>query len=192
MRMKVLLGLSLFLVILGSVQAIGVTYPLPSELELLRGESGRFWFQIQNVAGTGNQFCKYSIEDLGLSYAFDNPNGIEILEGMMFDVYGTINVNSNDEIKLYQGKVRVECSPETKTEGTGASVVKTLSVPIKVNIVEIRTHENMIIPDKPNPYLDFLNKYHLHIFSICCIIVMISISYYYLVKKRSKNEVNNN
>jgi len=180
-----------FLLLVGVVNAIGVTYPLPSVLELERGEGGRFWFQIQNTEGKETIHCTYTISGLDLEWEFDNIKGVDIKIGAVSDVYGSIIVPSQATFGEYDGTVKVDCySPEVLENVTGGKIVKGFNVPIKVSVVEVRTQENMPLPAKPSPFWDFLNAYHWHIISVCSVVIAGSICYYYIFRsRRAKSEI---
>ncbi|MBD3248819.1 hypothetical protein GF336_02125 [Candidatus Woesearchaeota archaeon] len=135
------------LIILSQLAFAGVTNPLPSELNLLKGESGRFKFQVQAIESQEDMECIPSIEeDTALDVEFDEDT-IIVSAGSIKEVYGTVTAPKN--IGTYVQNFCVSCQPSSSAAGT--SVKKdTCGLPITVNVVLERERENMTVePEKP-------------------------------------------
>lgn len=137
-----------------SVNALAVTNPLPTVLELARGESGRFWVQIQNLAGDPEDIqCTYSVS-LSLPAEFDNKETIVIAASSTYDAYGTVTIPADADLGQYDGIVEVGCQKISVMQSniTGSKISQGFQVPMTVSVVEKRTKENMILPEKPSPF----------------------------------------
>jgi flagellar basal body-associated protein FliL len=126
----------------------GVTNPLPSNIELLKGDSERFKFQIQALHSESDLICTYEFENenMAFSVVFDEDETL-VPSGELKYVYGTVNLPKNIDFGTYSENFCVNCVPVTKTSGTGV-VIKTCGLPIKVNVVEERTRDNLYVPEK--------------------------------------------
>lgn len=139
----------LALLVLSSFALAGVTNPLPTELNLEQGESGRFKFQIQTVASNQELSCNYYLtnEEKNFDVRFD-PDNIIVPAGTVREVYGTVKVPRNLAYGNYVEEFCISCYPTDSP--TGAAVaVETCGLPLNVNVVEQRTTENMNVPPKP-------------------------------------------
>jgi len=170
-----------FLFSVVSLEAIGVTRPVPHDIELMRGESARFVFEIQAVTSTEKVACIYSISDLGpLIIEFDEEEAI-IDAGSIKKVYGTVSVHEDAEYKTYNGKLCVTCGVAMENEASGSSVKTTIgSSPFNINIVEFRGKEIKQIDDKVQ------KKYYLEIIIIASILILIIGVCYHLKHKKKK------
>jgi len=143
------------LLILLQIVAAGVTNPLPTELNLLKGESGRFKFQVQTVASNQEVECTSTLGDeYPLEVVFD-PSIIIVPGGVVQDVYGTVTVPDEIDFGTYESNFCISC---VSTEGTAGTSVKidTCDLPIKVNVVDERIKDNMYIPPKPSDYTSMI------------------------------------
>jgi len=134
------------------VYAYGVTRPLPYELELLRGESDRFKFQIQVVPSEYEKKCSYSIKE-GFPLEVTFPETALVSPGQRKDIIGTITVPKNTNFGTYTGELCVHCEDAIEQAGT---VVKqdVCGYPLKVNVVATRTRDNMPIPVEEKPFIN--------------------------------------
>ncbi len=144
----------IILAVLLIVQAVnaGVTNPLPSEIELLKGESARFKFQIQAIADPETVICSMSLDDsTNLIISFDEDE-VLVEGGTIKEVYGTVTAPRGLTYGNYSGSFCISCD---RTEGApGVSVkINTCDLPINVAVVKQRTRQNMNIPEKPFPIL---------------------------------------
>lgn len=136
------------LLILSSAALAGVTNPLPTELNLKPGESGRFKFQIQTVASNQELNCRYYLTEASvLSVKFD-PAEIVVPAGTVREVYGTVKASRSLDYGAYAEKFCISCFPTSSPSGA-AVAVETCDLPIKVNVVEERAKDNMYVPPKP-------------------------------------------
>ncbi|MCX6707765.1 MAG: hypothetical protein NT001_06545 [Candidatus Woesearchaeota archaeon] len=132
--------------------AFGVETPVPSLIQLLRGESGRFRFQIQLSSDEPeNMFCSYVLKNVSdLIIEFDNPGPLEIAPGKSTVVLGTVTAPATAEPGKHTENFCVSCRKANNPEG--AAVMGVYCTPeINVEVVDSRTRENMQIPPKPAP-----------------------------------------
>lgn len=161
---------------------MGGSEPILEKGWLLRGESSRFYFEI-NCDTDVKQTCTYSVSGLDpLTVVFDE-NGVTIDPHTTIEVFGTVSIPSDASIKTYQGDIDVSCSPYVE-EGVSGSVVKqTFHLPFGVKVVE-KIEER---PAKKFPIPEV--EYQLTTFGIFVIIVLIvivaSIGIYWAKKKRT-------
>ena len=173
------------ILVLSQIAFAGVTNPLPTELNLLKGESGRFKFQIQTVASNQEIDCVYRLEkEFPLEVEFD-PAEITVPAGAVRDVYGTVTVPGEVDFGIYEANFCISCEP---SQGMGGTAVKvnTCDLPIKVNVVATRDKENMFIPPKP-----FEITIGMVIIALIVILIVAGIGYYlwragYLKPKKKK------
>ena len=139
------------MLIISQIAYAGVTNPLPTELNLFKGESGRFKFQIQTVASNREVECNYRLaEDSPLIVEFD-PAEITVPAGTVREVRGTVTVPEEVGFGTYEEKFCISCRPTAGQTGTSVAI-DTCDLPIKVNVVSERTKDNMYIPPKPSPF----------------------------------------
>ena len=178
---KIFTLMFLFLFLFSSVLAIGVSYP--NDLELLRGESGRISFSVQLVKITQKSICTFAMENMAsLRLEIDVGNETVFDANSINYVYGTITVPSDAELKIYEGKLRVSCAPQIELQGSGSKITQSMGVPIKVNVVETRTKENLIVPPKPFDWF-----WVIIISSIVAIIIVSGLSLYVYKKRKPKD-----
>ncbi len=177
---KSLIYLGMILVLTQIVLA-GVTNPLPTELNLLKGESGRFKFQIQTIASNQEVECTSILpEDSIFDIDFDPPT-IIVPAGTVRDIYGTVSVPRDIDFGTYEESFCIGCTPTTGQEGA-AVTIETCGLPIKVNVVAERTRDNMYIPPKPFP---FIGK----VIVVAVILVTLAIIIYLVWKKKHEKPV---
>jgi len=148
--MKKILICTIMVLILSSIVFAGVTNPLPTELNLLKGESGRFKFQVQTITSDQEVECTSSLSEESIFTIDFDPSTITVPAGTVRDIYGTINVPKNLEYGTYEETFCLSCKPTQSSEGA-AVLIETCNLPIKVNVVSERTRDNMYIPPKPFP-----------------------------------------
>lgn len=173
----ILLG-AMFLVSLASVSALGVTRPLPYDLELLKGETGTFSFEIQVLASEGDMTCEYSFNGLdNFGISFQKPI-LEIDSGSSANVYGTVTVPENTALGEYSGTLSVSCGPAGNDKG---STVKTTisGSPFNIKVVETREEplEEMIIPEE--------KEYPSSTLIIVIVLTVIAIIIYYIYRTKA-------
>ena len=180
--------LMLFLTLLISIQtvwALGLTGIIPMDLKLVRGDSARFYFQIQAVMESNKQSCTYSVSGLDpLVITFDQKE-VMVNSGEIKDIYGTISVPNNAPIKSYSGDLTVSCAPHIEGEASGSVIHKTLIVPFTASVVET-TGERAVreIPEKKKTTIPSLTVYTIIILIILIVVVGVS----YFVNKRNKKK----
>jgi hypothetical protein len=126
----------IFLTVLLSIQivsSLGLTRPT-SGINLLRGDSTQFSFQIQAVTSTEDQSCTYSMSGLDpLIITFDE-NQVIVKAGEIKNVYGTVSIPDDAEIKKYTGEITVKCKPQV--EGVSGSLIqRTMISDFSVSVV---------------------------------------------------------
>ncbi len=169
----------------------GVTNPQPTELELMKTESGRFKFQIQTITNPSSILCTYSLEgDSPLIVEFDDDEVLVEANTKKY-VYGTVTVPENIEQKISfdtQGYMVFEenfCVSCGSADGiAGASVqINTCDLPITVRVVSQRTRDNMYVPPKPLPAPE-LPVPGIIIVSLIIVVIAIIASYVYVYRRR--------
>ncbi len=144
------------ILMIAQIAYAGVTNPLPTELNLFRGETGRFKFQIQTVASNQELECLFYLsEESPLQVTFD-PATIIVPAGTVRDVYGSVFVPRDLKFQTYEENFCISCAPTEGAAGTSVKI-ETCDLPIKVNVVQERTRDNMFVPPRPFPlYLKIL------------------------------------
>lgn len=184
--------ISLFIVILPLVNAIvGVSNPLPSNINLYKGESGRFKFQIQNNLDPEAKTCEVTLEgDSPLVVEFDD---LEFLVGAksIKEFYGTVNVPSDEsradenkdplEYKKYSQSFCVKCSGSSQTEGAQIQNIA-CGFPINVNVVTERIKSNAYVPPKPEEPTNLIAT----LIILAGILVIIYLIYNIIEKRKKK------
>lgn len=182
MKKRILLSLIVLLYIIQIVHA-GVTNPQPSELELMRGESGRFKFQIQTLTNPSGVLCTYSIVgEPALIITFDDDEK-EVDANSKEYVYGTVTVPKNitehlssDSLSLLFFEENFCVSCRNLVGYGGASVqINTCDLPINVRVVKERTRENMYILPLPPPPMP-APKFPLTNLILISVVIIIAIS----------------
>lgn len=162
----------------------GVTNPLPTEIELLKGESARFKFQIQAVAHPYAVRCTYSLEEEPIfRVSFDSAETI-VEGGKTKDVYGTVTAPRKLDYGGYSATFCVSCKDIQTPPQPGANVeILTCGLPININVVKERTRENMFVPPKPREplFMPFVG-------AVIIIIILLMIILYFLIKNRKKEK----
>jgi hypothetical protein len=175
--MKQIVAIIGLLLSISPVFAIGVSYP--NELELMNNEAGRISFSVQLVQ-METSTCRFSIEGIEpLTWELDKGNEITFEAGSINHLYGTISVPKDAEERLYEGKIKVQCVPHVELEGSGSRITQSMNVPIKVNVVNNRTKENLFVPPKPADWF-------LVIIIIAVVAVIIISMVVYNVRRRNK------
>lgn len=140
------------------IVSAGVSYPLPTNLELLKGESGRFKFQIQNVGKPDTVICTATLGDSLLIVEFDEEEMV-VAGGAVKSFYGTVtvpddyshsSVGFNPTSEEYTQTFCIQCKGESTTPGATIQI-RSCDLPINVKVVDIRTKENMFVVPKPAP-----------------------------------------
>jgi len=167
-----------------SACSLGVTRPVPYDIELMRGESAGFVFEIQAVTSMERQSCTFGISGLdGLDLEFEEED-VTVDAGSIANVYGTVSAPGNAEIKMYSGTLTVSCG-SAEAEEAGGSVVKTTvgGSQFNVNVVEFRDSDIRNISPPPEQAPDYTI-----IIIIVAIILIILVAgvYYYLGNKKRK------
>lgn len=163
-------------------QSLGVTRPVPYDIELMRGESAGFTFQIQAVTSTERLLCSHSIGGLDpLEIAFEEEGAV-VDAGSIKNVYGTITVPDDAEIKTYNGRLTVSCGVYSPEDVSGSAVRTTIGgSPFNVNVVELRGSDIREIEPPPKPV-----DYTTIIIALIIIIIVAAGVYYWLRKSRKK------
>ncbi|MBW2980808.1 hypothetical protein KY360_05320 [Candidatus Woesearchaeota archaeon] len=149
--MRKIILLMLGMLIISQIAYAGVTNPLPTELNLFKGESGRFKFQIQTVASNREVECNYRLaKESPLVVEFD-PAGITVPAGTVREVRGTVSVPEEVDFGTYEEKFCISCRPTAGQTGTSVAI-DTCDLPIKVNVVSERARDNMFVAPKPSVF----------------------------------------
>jgi len=163
-----------------NIKSLGVTRPIPYNIELMKNESAGFMFEIQAVTSTERLLCTFSIDGLdGLDLGFREKEVI-VEAGSIKNVYGTVTVPADAEVKTYNGKLYVSCEA-TEKEGVSGSTVKTSigGSRFDVKVVELREKEIKEIAP-PHEADDYMMVIIIAIIAI--VLTVIVIIYYYRLK----------
>ncbi|MBW3004045.1 hypothetical protein KY337_05775 [Candidatus Woesearchaeota archaeon] len=171
--MKKLITLLLVLLVAQFVFA-GVTNPLPSELQLLKGESGRFKFQIQNINKPTAVECSLELEGSFLDVEFDD-DVVTVDANAISEFYGT--VKAPKELGKYTQNFCVKCAPIDQASGA-AVTVDSCGLPINVNVVLTKTRENMTVENKSSNMLPVI--------IVIIVLVVIFLLYWYMLRPKLK------
>ena len=175
MRKTILWMLSIL--IIAQIAYAGVTNPLPTELNLFKGETGRFKFQVQTIASNRELECTPSLAaESPLVIEFDEEIMI-IPAGTVRDIYGTVIVPDEIEFGAYEENFCVSCKPVQGISGTGVQI-DTCDLPIKVNVVDERARDNMYVPPKETGLLLW------QIVVLSVVLIAIALSLLYLWEKK--------
>jgi hypothetical protein len=149
------------LILLISIQiaVAGVSHPLPSQLELMKGESGRFKFQIQNLGKPDTTICTASLEgESPLVVEFDEDEMTVPGDSVKY-YFGTVTVPNdyspdsvgfNPSSQEYTQSFCIQCTPESATPGASVQI-RSCDLPVNVKVVDVRTKDNMYVSPKPRP-----------------------------------------
>ena len=169
------------ILIISQIAYAGVTNPLPTELNLYRGETGRFKFQIQTVASNQEIECNYYLsEESPLLVTFD-PATIIVPAGTVRDVYGSVEVAGDLDLGTYEENFCISCKPTQGAAGTSVQI-ETCDLPIKVNVVAERARDNMYVPPRPFP---LIGKVLIGIGVLIAVILVLYLVRKYLGKKKA-------
>lgn len=140
----------MFLALIYAASAIGVTRPIPQEIQLLPGQSNSFKFQIQSDDYAID--CTYDLEmESILDVGFETPK-IVLQANEKEYVTGTITAPEDAPSGEYSTKFCVRCSPLVKEEGKSSTRFNYCDLPLSVSIVSQRTKENILeIPEVQKP-----------------------------------------
>lgn len=159
--------------------ALGVTRPVPHDMELMRGESADFSFQIQAITSTSDIQCVYHLSDMDpLEIKFDSDEAI-VKAGSKKIVYGTVTVPENTPFKTYSTELTVSCGAVQEGDGSGSQVKSTIGgSPFSVNVVEFREKEiKEIRPEEKGISMEI-------VFLIIIIIILLIGAYYWYAKPK--------
>jgi len=165
-------------------QALGVTRPAPYDIQLMKGESAGFVFEIQAVTSAERQACSYSISGLvPLQVTFEENEAI-IDAGTIKQVYGTVTAPEGAEIKTYGGTLSVSCGAFSEGQVSGSAVKTTVGgSPFNVKVVDVRDRDirNVAPPQQVFDYTTII------IIVAVIIIIAIAAGVYYKRKHKRKH-----
>lgn len=173
------------LLTLQTAWALGVTRPVPYDVQLMKGETAGFVFEIQAVTSGEKQLCTYGISGLEpLQVVFEESEAI-VDAGSIKNVYGTVTVPSNAEIKTYSGTLSVSCGAYTEGQVSG-SVVKTTvgGSAFNVKVVEVRSQDIRNV----GPPAEAAFDYSTIIIVITIIIIVIAVTGVYYKARLSRKK----
>lgn len=172
------------ILLITNVFATGVSEPFPSNLELLPGESGKFVFQIQSVADPKELSCSVSFQEVdSLDIVFEETSFI-VNAGDVRDVLATVTAPRELPYGKYKGSFCISCSNvNVNTGGASPVTFNTCGLDFSVDVVSIRTRNNVDFPEKRVKKPIYL------IVLIIAIILMIIVLTYYLIKRRKLNKI---
>jgi len=175
----------IFLTTLLSVQivsSLGLTRPT-SGISLLRGDSTTFSFQIQAVTSTNDQSCSYSVTGMDpLVISFDE-NEVIVKAGEVENIYGTVSVPEDAEMKKYTGEIVVRCKPQIG-EVSGSVIQRTMISDFAVGVVE--TEEEREIRRVPEERMPSAIRNLPIIIVIIILIILVIGGYYWSERKKEE------
>jgi len=164
-----------------TVKSLGVTQPILEKNTMLRGDSSRFYFEIQAVGYTYKQSCVWSLTGLDpLNVNFDETT-IIVNAGEIKKVYGTVLVPSDATTKTYNGWLAVTCEPAIELTG-GSTIKRTVNVPFVVNVVEVmekQAEQKLPTAEEQKPTIHLLP-----ILAIIILVILVICLVYWLNKKK--------
>jgi len=178
MNKKIFAMSFVFLLVFSSaVFALGVTSPVPKGMELLRGETSMFEFEIQAVTATDDMACTYSIASMTpLTVEFDS-NEVTVTAGTIQKVFGTVTVPETTPFDSYAGEITVSCGAAS-TDDTGSDVKTTIGGSmLNVDVVEFREADKKTATE---PASQFSNTEIM----LLIILIIIIVGAYYLYKNK--------
>jgi len=156
------------------VNAIGITYPYPQNIELKPGQSSYFTFQIQS-----DDFpltCIPIVQDnAGLELAFNPEYGVEADQN--YDAKPQIIIPKKTPYGNYKATFCMECSPDTDVQGSKV-ISKICNLPITANVVSERTGRNVN---------EEISYFYIWITFLIIAIIVLALIIFYLIRKRSKS-----
>jgi len=135
--LKILSLLAFVIILVTPMVFSGVSYPLPTNLELRNGESGSFKFQIQNFGRPDNIVCSASLEGISeLKIKFDKEQ-MKVAADSAEYFYGTVSVPNSltNPSTEYTQTFCVTCKPDSANQDNQVS--RTCNLPINVIISQI-------------------------------------------------------
>jgi hypothetical protein len=166
------------------VQALGVTRPVPYDIQLQKGEKAGFVFEIQAVTSSEKQLCSYSITGLApIQVAFEESEAI-VDAGSIKNVYGTVTIPESAETKTYQGSLTVSCGAYAEGQVSG-SIVKTTvgGSPFNIRVVEVRSQD---IRNVAPPIQEGISTMEIMLIIAIIIIIVVIIGVYYKLRRHKK------
>ena len=166
------------------VSSMGLSQPTVG-LRLLRGGSADFAFSISAASDTNDIECTYSISGMDpLIINFEEDTTLTIKEGANKQIYGSVSVPENTEIKRYIGKLVVGCKPILREgEITGSVINRVMNAEFSVNIVE--TEEEKKVPTLPPREMPAVT-YNFPIIILIIIIIILAIGGYYWSERKKE------
>jgi hypothetical protein len=180
------LGLIATLLVLLSFQVVwsfGITEPLPVGLKLLRGDTQRFYFQIQAVTSPDKLACTYSISGMDPLVVNFDKDSVVVDAGEIVNIYGTISVPDTAPVKTYNSQVTVNCAPSVELKDTSGSFLQQSNVVrFNVNVVEaLEERKTETIPEE-QPEVSYIPTFTI----LVIIIAIIAIVYWFIAKRKKK------
>lgn len=176
--------MTLFLLLLSiqTVKSLGLTSPIPIDLKLLRGDTARFFFQIQATTSPEKISCTYSLSDYSPLVITFNEKEATVNAGEIKNIYGTVTVPNDAPLKAYGGNLILTCGPYTETKDTSGSIMhESLSTGFNVDVVETKEERAVLqIKQQEQPKLSPV------ILILIIIVLILSIVGFYFSRKPKK------
>lgn len=155
------------------VSSLGVSYPLPQNMELLPGQSSYFQFQIQTDDFPVN--CVPIIEETnGLELAFQQKYTVEANQKHV--VKPQVIVPKQTAFGNYEATFCIECTPSEEVEGS--RIIPTVcGLPLTVGVVSERTGVNLYEETAAANYMIWVTLLSVSIIVLAMVI-------FYLVRRR--------
>jgi hypothetical protein len=173
------------------VQSLGVTRPMPYDIQLMVGETAGFTFQIQSTTSLEDQSCVVSISGLDplvieIEELEEESSEILVPAGSIKNVYGKVTAPLDVGIQTYSGKLHVSCASAEAVKGGGSMVRMGIGgTPMVIKVVENRTRPIRTVkpPEEEGPQpVDYSSI----IISAAVIIIVAAGVYYWRRKSKKK------
>jgi len=167
-----------------TVKPLAVSRPMPINLNLLRGDSEKIYFQIQAMVASDKQSCTFTPSGLEpLIIKFDEPSPTIVNLGEIKNIYGTVTVPQDAPIKTYNGQLVVNCAPSVGDKQTGGSVIhQTLVADFIVSVVQNK--EEVVVNPIIIPKIEEKPKASPIILVLIIIVLILAIVGFYFSRKK--------
>jgi len=165
------------------VKSLGVTSPMPVGLRLLRGDTARFYFEIQATTSSDKLTCKYNANGLDpLVVTFDENETI-LDAGTYKGIYGTVTVPVDAPIQTYNGGLTLSCAPYNEVKGFSGSIIYN-NVNTRFPVSVVLEKEERAAPNPPVPVIEKPKSSPILLVLIIIILVLAIIGFYLSRKKK--------
>jgi hypothetical protein len=186
-------GLMMLLCLLLTIQTVaslGIPTPFPGNLKMLRGDTAEFKMQIQASSEPTDLSCTPYVQGFDPLIITFSEETVIVKSGEIKDIWGTVKIPNNAEIKTYEGTVHAKCTPIVAEQDVGGSRMNkipgnkwSLSVVSTAAERHIPSFTTTTTPAKPSPTPTIPTS---TIITIIIIIAVLAIGVYYWFERRKK------